>query len=205
MSSLGLCRWGGLAAMTSGVLWVIFGVLNTQPLGISHIAEPFAIRDPSLYLIYHLPAALATLLAAIGLLGLGHWLAQPAGLFARLGAILSYIAAAAGLVNVLGLALLIIPLHFAGAMIGVFSLGIGAVLIGVAALRNAGWQHWRALPLVIGVLVILVFPLSTMAFGGPAELVGVALVTLVGLGWLALGYVLWSQKGTAADQHSRVR
>ncbi len=157
MSSI-LLRWGGLAAMVAGVLWIIFGVLNAQPLGTSHTTAPFAVRDPSLYRIYHLPAALATLLAAIGLLGLGRRLAQPANLPARVGSILAYIAAAAGAVNTLALAALVISLHFARAMIGVFSLGIGTILVGAAALRNAGWRRWQALPLTVGILGVLVFP-----------------------------------------------
>jgi hypothetical protein len=192
VSSSILLRWGGLAAMVAGVLWIIFGVLNTQPLGTSHTTAPFAVRDPSLYRIYHLPAALATLLAAIGLLGLGRRLAQPANLPARVGAILAYIAAAAGAVNTLALAALVISLHFAGAMIGVFSLGIGTILIDGAALRNAGWRRWQALPLVVGVLGVLVFPISMLTFGGPVESAGVALIALFGSGWAAIGYALWS-------------
>lgn len=186
-----LLRWGWLAAIVGGVLWIIFGVLNAQPLGTSHTTAPFAVRDPSLYRIYHLPAALGTLLAALGVLGLGHRLAQPAGLLARVGSVLAYIAAVAGAVNTLALAALVIPLHFAGAMIGVFSLGIGTILIG-AALRNSGRRRWRALPLVVGVLGVLVFPLSMLTFGGPAESVGVALMALFGLGWVAIGYSVWS-------------
>lgn len=185
MSSSKVIRWSGLAAIVGGVLWIIFGVLNTQPLGTSHTTAPFAIRDPSLYRIYHLPAAVATLLAAVGLLGLGRRLAQPAGPLVRVGLVLAYIAAVAGAVNTLALAVLVISLHFAGAMIGVLSLGIGTILVGVAVLRNAGWRRWRTLPLTIGILGVLTFPVSMLTFGGPAELVGVALMALFGLDTLA--------------------
>ena len=48
-----------------------------------------------------------------------------------------------------------------------------------------------ALPLAIEVMGILVFRLSRLTFGGPTELVGVALIAICGLGWAATGYVLW--------------
>ncbi len=198
MSSSNVVRWGGAAAMVGGGLWVIFGALEAQPLGASHTPEPFAIHDPSLYLIYHLPGAIATLLVAIGLLGLGRRLAQPAGLLAKAGVVLAYIAVVGSVVNAVALATLFIPLHFAGAMIGIFSLGIGTILIGVAALRNAGWRRWRALPLATGILGVLMFPLSMAV--GPSSFQSVALIALYGLGWIAVGYRLRAERGAAAEQ-----
>jgi hypothetical protein len=47
------------------------------------------------------------------------------------------------------------------------------------------------LPLAIEVMGILVFRLSRLTFGGSAELVGVVLIAISGLGWAATGYVLW--------------
>lgn len=47
------------------------------------------------------------------------------------------------------------------------------------------------MPLAIEVMGILVFRLSRLTFGELAELIGVALIAIFGLGWAATGHVLW--------------
>ncbi len=47
------------------------------------------------------------------------------------------------------------------------------------------------MPLAIEVMGILVFRPSRLTSGEPAELVGVALIAIFGLGWAATGHVLW--------------
>ena len=70
---------------------------------------------------------------------------------------------------------------------------VGFPLLGIATL----WA--KVLPRWVGALLIAYFPLfgfllSSYGWGGIA----------LGLLWLALGYVLWSWRGTAAEQPSRV-
>jgi hypothetical protein len=74
-------------------------------------------------------------------------------------------------------------------VIGVFVLLVGLALLSVATYRAAILPHWGA---------YLVAALAVIAFGG----IG---VVLVGLVWIALGYVLFSQRGATAGQPSRVR
>jgi hypothetical protein len=74
-------------------------------------------------------------------------------------------------------------------VIGVFVLLVGLALLSVATYRAAILPHWGA---------YLVAALAVIAFGG----IG---VVLVGLVWIALGYVLFSQRGGTAGQPLRVR
>jgi hypothetical protein len=74
-------------------------------------------------------------------------------------------------------------------VVGVFVLLVGLALLSVATYRAAILPHWSA---------YLVAALAAIVFGE----IG---VVLVGLVWLALGYVLSSQRGATARQSSRVR
>ena len=73
--------------------------------------------------------------------------------------------------------------------VGVFVLLVGLALLSVATYRTAILPHWSA---------YLVAALAMIVFGE----IG---VVLVGLVWIALGYVLWSQRGATTRQHSRLR
>ncbi len=74
-------------------------------------------------------------------------------------------------------------------VVGVIVLLVGLALLSVATYRAAILPHWSAY--LVAALAVIVF----------AE-IG---VVLVGLIWIALGYVLWSQRGATAGQPSRVR
>jgi hypothetical protein len=74
-------------------------------------------------------------------------------------------------------------------VIGVFVLLVGLALLSVATYRAAILPHWSA---------YLVAALAVIVFGE----IG---VILAGLVWLALGYILFSQRGATAEQPSRVR
>ena len=70
---------------------------------------------------------------------------------------------------------------------------LGLVLFGVATLVT------RVLPLWVGVAFIVGVPIRYALF--PIDPWG---LTLFGLLWVALGYVLWSRREAVADQPSRV-
>jgi hypothetical protein len=74
-------------------------------------------------------------------------------------------------------------------VVGVFVLLVGLALLSVATYRAAILPHWSA---------YLVAALAVIVFGE----IG---VVLVGLVWIALGYVLWSQRGATTSRPSRVR
>ncbi len=76
-------------------------------------------------------------------------------------------------------------LYNAGALV----LLVGLALLSVATYRATILPHWSAY--LVAALAIIVFG----EFG----------VVLVGVVWIALGYVLWSQRGTTTRRPSRVR
>jgi hypothetical protein len=73
--------------------------------------------------------------------------------------------------------------------VGVCLLLVGLALLPVATYRAAILPHWSA---------YLVGALAAIIFGGFGKVV-------VGLAWIALAYVLWSQRGASAGRPSRVR
>jgi hypothetical protein len=188
MTSSDLARWGGVAALAGGALLVAKGAL---------VAASDA--DPGL-----VPPA--TLLFALGMVGLHARLQGRGGPLGLVGAVLAWVAVGASVVNLVGLALGIpapgdpeaptllqatYTVAFLGILIGLFALGIAAS--GAEALSPSS----RSVTLAVGVLW---FPLQGVGF---AISDGVGLV-LGGLAWALLGHVLRSESGTPAEQPARV-
>ena len=190
MTSSAFTRWGGLAAMLSGVLLVAKG-----------LAIVVSNADPSF-----VPPA--TLLFALGMVGLHARLRGDGGPLGTAGVLLAWVALAASAVNLIGLALSIpapgdpdaptlLQITYMAAFLAIL---LGLLALGIAVLRARVMPApWGAVPLAVGVLW---FPLQGVGF---AISDGVGLV-LGGLAWALLGYVLWSQSGEPAAQSSpRVR
>jgi hypothetical protein len=70
---------------------------------------------------------------------------------------------------------------------------VGSLLFGVALLARKAWFFGGPL-VAIGVLVILQFIFLMVLFAERASLGTVVLPTLIGFGWTALGYALWSNR-----------
>ncbi len=182
-------RWGGPAAMLSGVLLVMKGVVIV-----------LSAADPSL-------VPTATLLFAVGMMGLHARLTGRGGLLGTVGLVLAWIALTASVVNLMGLALSIpapgdpdaptlLSLTY---MVAFLSTLVGLLALGIAALRaKVMTAPWNTVPLVVGILWL---PLQGIGF---VISDGVGLV-LGGLAWALLGYVLWSESTTLAQQPSRAR
>ena len=186
MPSSDLIRWGGLAGMGGGVLFIVYSLLGAVT---GKGDEPGPLD---------LLVILAYILIVVGLAGF-HALQQRnygrigrAGLYTTIGAIVLWeiflVASLLGGDASLGLDLF--------AAVGVLGLLVGEVLYGAATLQA------RMLPRWCGVLFILLMPV-TIFLG--VVLPGDLAILWVGLAWLALGYGLWSQRGVAGDQPSRVR
>ena len=189
MTSLNVIRWGGLAAMLSGMLFVAKGV-----------AILVSDADPSF-----VPPA--TLLFALGMVGLHARLEGRGGPLGTVGVVLAWVVVGASVVNLIGLALPIPTPGEPGAsillrityMVAFLGILIGLLVLGVAALRSGAMPApWGAVPLAVGVLW---FPLQGIGF---VVADGVGLI-LGGLAWALLGYVLWAQSSASATQPSRVR
>ncbi len=186
-----LVRWGGLAAIAVGALYVL-GTLS------------MALDYPPAYLFtrLHLSAVWGIpmlLLTAGGLVGLHARQAGSRG-YGRLGT--------AGLLLALSgrlLAATLGPLLFSGGwnfsfmdMFVTGAVGVaaesGVLLLGVATLRAAVLPlPWRALPLAIFLLGVPFNYLSALFQEGIGFLLLMyAQPMLLGLGWALMGYALWS-------------
>ena len=181
-----LVRWGGLAAALGGVLWVLKG-------GLIMLGAP----DPDLLIT-------AELLFALGLLGLHARLAGRGGWPEKIGGLLAYVALALCAVNAP------YSLFFAEdgprtpfpfsvtyfvASVAIFA---GLASLGLAVLRTGLLPpRWRALPLVLGLSALLpVWALALVHLELP--------VVLLGLGWMLLGYVVWSERNLPTRRPARI-
>jgi hypothetical protein len=190
-----LVRWGALAALVSGVLWIVGGLL--------HLAYP---QDP--------PGALGHFLNYLGTaIFSGAYLGMLGGLvglharqvesYGRLGTVGFLLAFAGAALAFVGQATSgIFPENGAlgwlfsdpgyAFLAGILLMSLGLVLLGVATLRARVLPRWCG----VGLIALVVFS-ALGAFGG---------FVAFGLIWLALGYALWSQLGTSIEQPSpRVR
>lgn len=182
MSSSDLIRWGGIAAMVAGVVWVISGILAIVYQGV-HAPGTFA--D---YLVEG-TFAIGLLLTVVGMMGLhvlqkenygrigrgGFWTV----VVASLGQVLGTLVLLAGST---ALAWLVFP-------VGVLAVLVGFVLYGAATLQARVLPRWCGVGLIVGLPVAIALGL----YGGNV---------LFGLLWLALGYLLLQR--AQAEQPSRV-
>jgi hypothetical protein len=190
-----LVRWGALAALVSGALWIVGGLL--------HLAYP---QDPPGALgsfLNYLGTAIfsAAYLGVLGgLVGLHARQMDSYGRLGRAGFLLAFVGAALAFVGQATSA--IFPQNGTlgwlfsdpgfGFMVGILCMSLGLVLLGVATLRTGVLPRWCG----FGLIALVVFS-ALGAYGG---------FLVVGLIWLALGYALWSELGTSIEQPSpRVR
>jgi hypothetical protein len=183
MSSSDLVRWGALAAMAAGVVWVVSGILAVVYQG-EHAPGTFA--D---YLVEGTFAA-GLLLTAAGMVGL-HALQK--NNYGRIGRAGFYTVVVASLGQVLGTVVLLAgstALEWLVFPVGVLAVLVGFVLYGAATLQARVLPRWGGIGLIVGLPVAIALGL----YGGSV---------LFGLFWLALGYILL-QRGESAEQPSRV-
>jgi hypothetical protein len=127
------------------------------------------------------------LLMVVGLLGL-HALQKDN--YGRVGRGGFWVVVVASLVQVVGT---VVPLQMSNVLYwpvygwGAWAVPAGLIIYGVATLQAKVLPRWCGLGLII------IPPLAMFYVG------------LLGLLWLALGYVLWLRRGAVAEQPSRVR
>ncbi len=196
MASSDLVRWGGLVAMLGGVLWLI-GALIDLVTGASSQAP----GSPSFTLVEGI-LSIAFIGTLAGIIGLHARQVRSYGRLGLSGSLVAFIGVV--LMFVAGVATTLMgreALDYSQVLDSLFFLGflvafVGFVLLGVATLRA------RVLPRWCGVLLIVFLPVVGV-LGAALGDFGAGLVQ--GLTWLALGYVLWSQRGATAEQPTRVR
>ncbi len=191
MSPPNLVRWSALAAMAGGVLFA--GAITLTNFVESHTA-------------FHVIDAPPYILLTAGLVGL---YVRQAGYFGWLGKAGFYLTMA-GFAMVVLLGLTVIIVESGGGQGGLPAwLGsdvhdltplllviVGSIFFGAATLRAGVLPRGGALLLILGPLAYLV-----VGFGG---IENVWLLTvpgyLFGVGWVWLGYVLWSERAGAVRQ-----
>ena len=177
MRSSGLVRWGAIDLMLGGAVWVILGLS-----GVLGYLQAIPGREDVVLLI------VALLLTAAELVGLHVLRGRSYGLLGRAGL---YIAVASLLSRALGAGVYLAgssALQWISYPWGTIGMLVGFVVYGVATLRA------RVLPLWYGFALIVSVPISL-----PLGAYG---TTLFGFIMLALGYALWSRKGTSTEQPS---
>ena len=175
--SSNLIRWGGLAAMLGGAVFVTDTVLT------------LTVVDPSEDRWLDILFVTGILLVVVGLVGF-HELQK--GSYKHLGLAGFYTVVTASLVQVVGLVGYLLG---SMALEGLFLAGglgslVGFLLYGAAVLRAGVLPRW------CGVALIFALPAS-IPLGEYASLI-------FGLVWVALGYTLWSQRDAYAGQPSRL-
>lgn len=180
-------------------------MMTPVPLQLVH-SSPFSRRPFPSHTSQTVSAA--TLLFALGMVGLHARLEGRGGPLGTIGVLLAWVVVVSSVVNLIGLAL---PIPMPGEpdafvllrityMVAFLGILVGLLMLGVATLRSRVVPTpFGAVPLAVGVLW---FPLQGIGF---VIADGVGLV-LGGLAWVLLGYVLWSGSGTPHAQPSpRVR
>jgi hypothetical protein len=188
VSSSALIRWGGLAAMMGGIAYVInvsLGLLvsETTTSAVHLFADSFAV--------------VPVLLTLVGMVGF-HTLQKPN--YGGIGRGGFYTVVVGFLAQLIGTITHLLSGSEALEWL-VFPVGVGLMIVGLMIYGVATLQA-RMLPRWCGIAFIVVPPLGIMleiSSEGYGEI-------LFGLLWLALGYVLWSGRGTPTEQQpSRVR
>ncbi len=208
-----LIHWSGIAATLGNVLWTVLVPLITLTYPGRSGWER---TDTLLGLSWEdhnrmLPPVLLLLL--VGLARLRGRQATGAGRFGRAGSAVALAGIALMLVgNVVefwvagGIREQMTAIDLAGWIgysMGYLLLAVGLVLLVIGSLRGKAFPPRNALPLLMGLLVL---PMYVAVTSGNA--VGAALAVPFGLGWVALGHVLWrdrSERHAADARGGRLR
>jgi hypothetical protein len=188
MMSSDIIRWGGIAAIIGGVLWVVWSNL----FRVSFYAGNGPFSEGLLLL-----AALLTLAGLVGLhalQGANYGRIGRAGFYTAAVGLLAQALAALGLL--IGSEALEVSLQWLVAPVGSLTVLVGLVLYGAATLQARVLARWCGVGLIV-VPPIAFYMNSRVLYGSLA---------LFGVLWVTLGYELSSPRGTPTEQQpSRVR
>ncbi|HEX2098066.1 MAG TPA: hypothetical protein VHF46_03310 [Rubrobacteraceae bacterium] len=186
MSPSDLIRWGGLAGMLAGAAFIVLMLIPEGPPG------------SFLYILNSLVFIVAVLLILVGLAGFHALQKRNYGRIGRAGFYTVIAAASVQIVAQVGLMLGSTAVEFLD-FLGLLGLMVGFVLYGAATLQARVLPRWCGVGFIVGLPVWWVVSVVLgNEYGGS---LGGMLFALL---WLALGYVLWSRRGMAAEEAPRV-
>ncbi len=190
-----LVRWGGFAAMVAGLLYFV------GYAGMAELLRPM-LSNLGGHVVLGL-AGLATLLALVGVL------VQDAGRSARLGTagyVVSFVGVAVFSVGNLAEGVWLAE-EFGVVLFGVglMSLTVGVVVLGLGLRQAKVLPAWAAWPLVVGWVAFLPVANSPAVFGFGSFVASLLGAGMLGIGWVTVGYALWSVKTASTRHPGRVR
>jgi hypothetical protein len=185
-----MVRWGGLAGVAAGVMFVLSGIL-------SFIAPPQMVLGSFSDYLIEVVIVVAFVLSLVTIAGL-HAVQRQSGRYGLLGA-------AGFLLTFVGYAIVLVIVHLTRLAGGEPILSIrlvgGLLVLGGSILLGAMTLYARVLPWWCGVLLIVGFPLGAVL----EEIVAQGSENIVfAVVWGLIGYALLSVRGTVAGQPSRV-
>ena len=188
-------RLGAVAAALGGLLWTVkaFYDRNDAPPWPTDVSDALLFVVPLLFLV-----GLAGLYARCR--GrLGEWEALSSAAF--VAGVVGQIGCVLGLIT----ATLDVGPSWWLFFFGFFLTNLGLVFLGNSIVQTGALPRWRALPLLIGSLGILLILVSDPPNSPLGIYPSLALWMTYGLAWAALGYVLWSYQDEPVRQTASVR
>lgn len=189
-----IARLGGLAAVVGGLLWSAksFYDRNDAPPWPTDLTDDLFFVVPLLFLV-----------------GLGGLYARCRGRLREWEALsfMGFVASISGLIaSVVGQLTMVFevgPSWWYGIswwlfVFGYFVTNLGLAFVGNSVLQSGALPRWKALPLTIGVLGILLILVADPANSELGVYPSLVLWMTYGLGWAVLGYVLWSDGDAVA-------
>ncbi len=195
MIRLDISRRGGLFSMLGSLLWIVCWVLVMLAGGGRSRSEPIwrtVVLNPAL------------LLLIAGLVAFHALQAKRSGGLGKAGFAISLLGTGTMLLG--NIIEFWVSEHQGWVMIGVgaMMLPVGFVLLGVGTLRAKVFTGWRrTVPLAFGLLLVAMKLISVL--GAHYWLLDRSDGWGIPLGWMALGYALWSQKTNISDSRIPTR
>jgi hypothetical protein len=185
---------GGLAGILAGLLYFV------RYAGMAELLLP-VMSNLGGHVVLGL-AGIATLPTLVGVL------ARDTGRSVRLGTvgyILSLIGAAVFSVGNLAEGIFAVEFGVVLFGVGLMILTVGVVVLGFGVRRGKVLPAWAVWPLVVGWVAFLPVANSPVVFGFAFFVLSLLGAGMLGIGWVAVGYALWSDSDESAQKPARVR
>lgn len=147
-------------------------------------------------------AGLATLLALVGVRVRD---ARRSARLGKAGYALSFVGVAVFSVGNLAEGVFVMEFGVVLFGVGLMILTVGVVVLGLGLRRAKVLPAWAVWPLVVGWAAFLPVANSPVVFGFAFFMSSLLAAGMLGVGWVAVGYALWSGEIASAQQSARVR